>query len=149
MSEDLMNMVYRHIRTKIDNEEFSKSLRILMGRNVILFEDLPVYKLQPNHSFAVMATGNNVVLKPVTQNQKPKKLDPGVRLYHYINDDNYDDIEFFGYDDGIGFEYHMDDHAAENVIHRKNYPEEWDMFSDKMPWEWIYKQFKILAIRCL
>jgi hypothetical protein len=149
MSEELMNMVYRQLRVKIENEKLTKSLNILLKRNV-LFEDFSMYKSNPRHSFNVFANGEYIITKALAQNKKPRTMDQEVHLRHYIDDEEYDDILFYLHGNGqIGFEYHMNERAAKNVIHRKNYPEEWEMFSDEMPWPWIYEQFKILSIRCI
>ena len=149
MSEELMNLVYIQIKEKVENEKLTNSLNILLKRNV-LFEEFSTYKPNPRHSFDVFANGEYVIAEALAQNKKPRNTDQQVHLRHYIDDEEYDDILFYLRRNGkIGFEYHMNERATKNVIHRKNYPEEWEMFSDEMPWPWIYEQFKILSIRCV
>ena len=149
MSLDLANAVAKFIREKIDDEEITKSLKIMMEGS-FLFERLPTYNHLINHRFDIIIRGKKMA-KSQLPNQHVEVPYPSVYLYHSIGNIDYDEIEFFnfGEDKKISFEYHMDDRAINNVIYRRNYPEEWEMFSDKMPWGWIREQFRLTAIKSL
>jgi len=150
MSIDLANAVAKCIREKINDVDITHSLKI-MAEGSFLFERLPMYKPYPNHCFDIMIRGRNIrsLMRDPSKNVPP----PSVYLYHSTIGDgieDYDDIEFFSFEDEeICFEYHMSERAINNVIHRTNYPDEWEMFSDKMPWNWIREQFKLIAIKSL
>ena len=98
----------------------------------VRIEYLDTYSQDPRHSFSVLI------------NPDPHKS--LLAFYHMIDNLDYDNIKFFKIGTIITFEYAMYDHAIENVL-SKNNPDEWEIFSERMPWNWVYKQFKLLAVK--
>ena len=108
---------------------------ILSNQNApVKIEYFGAYLQDPRHSFSVLISPDS-----------HKSL---LAFYHMIDDQDYDNIKFFRIGSIITFEYVMYDHAIENVLSKSN-PDEWEIFSDKMPWNWVYEQFKLLAVKYL
>ena len=119
---------------------------LINSRNRMIFEDLAEYKPDRRHSFSVVVhtTNKEEINKSIQKGYSPTEAK--LYIFHNINEELHDTIEFSKINNHIILEYTMENRARENFISREN-PDEWVMFSNKMPWKWMHAQFKILAVK--
>ena len=143
-----METVYKIIKNKTSVETLNHSLKTLMNlKETNYFKEFSAYKPNQRHSFMVFLhiSTKKEIDHHISQGYVP--TESILEFYHCIDNQDYDNIKFYKMNGEINLEYEMEERAIENLMSRKNYPEEWEIFSNMMPWEWIYDQFKLLSVQ--